>query len=359
VPLAVAVALALACAREDAGRGAAGETPPAATAATPAQVEPGKKEPGPRVPVFSFELEPKVVDLGTLRPDEDAKCDFTIVNTDARPLRILNVDGSCDCTSFLVDRTEIPPGGRRVVHVVIHAENRGSKLLKAFVQVNDEKVTTKEIEIQYVVLAELSFTPGEVAFGRRVVGSDGAADVVVRYEVAAGQPLQDLQPRIAPELGVTWTFGEPEVNEVPNLLRQVRIAMHLRLDGGKPVAAFRVPLEFTSSRHRPARLLVAGEVHPGWYLEHSQLHLGNVAPGSKGRGTLRLCWTVADPPKILALEGSQPELTATSAAEPQGRAYKIDVVLQPTKSGDFDGELRVRIDRAAEPLVVRVKARVP
>ena len=49
---------------------------------------------------FEFELVPKSIDLGMLRPDQDAVCSFEIVNNDARPLRIQKLVGSCKCTTF-------------------------------------------------------------------------------------------------------------------------------------------------------------------------------------------------------------------------------------------------------------------
>jgi hypothetical protein len=109
--------------------------------------------------------------------------------------------------------------------------------------------------------------------------------------------------------------------------------------------------------HGPARLAVSGEVHPGWYLDHEQIHLGAVKLGAKGRTTVRLCY-IGDPPTILGLDPSSPELTATSSAEPGDHALKIGIVFEPTKSGEFEGEVRVRIDRSAEPLVIQVKAKV-
>ena len=315
-----------------------------------------QQQPRAKIPPYSFELEPKDVDLGTLRPDQEGRCEFTIVNTDTRPLRILNIDGSCDCTSFTWEPTEIPPGGRRLVKIVVHAENRGSKRLNALVQAFDSAVTTKELEIHYVVLAALSFAPAEVSFGRRVVGSDGAADVVVRYQQAAGCPPLALAPKLNQELPLRWKLGEPKATETAGV-RDVALPLHLELDAKTPVPAFRAVLEFDSASHLPARLVVSGEVHPGWYLDPGQLQWVTKV-GAKSRATVRLCWTTPDAPEILALEPSDPALAATSAVEAGGRAAKIEVVFEPKQAGEFTGELRVKIDRAPDPLVVRCKATV-
>ena len=93
---AIAVA-ASACAAPACRREPAVAPPSSVPSAAPSAPQ---QQPRAKIPPYSFELEPKDVDLGTLRPDQEGRCEFTIVNTDTRPLRILNIDGSCDCTSF-------------------------------------------------------------------------------------------------------------------------------------------------------------------------------------------------------------------------------------------------------------------
>jgi hypothetical protein len=360
IAVAASACAAPACRREPTDTPAAVAAPAAAAVAPPSapppQEPPPQQLPRAKIPPYSFELEPKDVDLGTLRPDQEGRCEFTIVNTDARPLRILNVDGSCDCTSFTYEPTEIPPGGRRVVKVVVHAENRGSKRLSALVQAFDSAATKRELEIHYVVLAALSFAPAEVSFGRRVVGSDGAADVVVRFQQAAGSPPLALAPKLNQELPLRWKFGVPKTTTTAGVC-DVALPLHLELDAQKTVPAFRAVLEFDAPSHLPARLVVSGEVHPGWYLDPNQLQWVTKV-GAKSRATVRLCWTTPEGPKILALEPSDPALAATSTLDAGGRAAKIEVVFEPKQAGEFTGELRVKIDRTPDPLVVRCKATV-
>lgn len=336
------VALA-SCAKEPAGAPSGAAGPPLA--------------PRSRVEPFNFELEPKVIDLGMLRPDQDAACSFEIVNRDARPMRVQKLVGSCECTTFTWEPTPIAPGGRRKVNVDVHAQNRGSKLLSIWVQAADDAVTTRQVDIQYVVLAELAFSPPQLSFGRRAIGDDAQADVVVSYRLPFDHAPLELTPRLDKELPLTWSFGTPEVADVAGRFRDVRVRMHFVLAGSKPVKAFQAALLFESKLHGPARLPVSGEIHSGWYLDREQVHLGVVKLGAKGRATVRLCYS-GDPPKIEALEPTTPELTATTAADADGHALKIGIVLEPTTSGEFDGQVLVRIDRSAEPLRIEVKARV-
>jgi hypothetical protein len=293
-----------------------------------------------------------------LRPDQDAACSFQIVNHDARPLRVLKLVGSCDCTTFTWEPTPIAPGERRKVNVDVRAQNRGSKLLSIWVQAADDAVTTRQVDLTYVVLAELSFQPAQLAFGRRAVGDDAQADLVVSYRIPFDHAPLELAPKLDREdLPLTWTFGTPEITDLAGKFRDVRVRMHFVLAGSKPVKAFQAVLLFESKLHGPARLPVTGEIHSGWYLDREKVHLGVVKVGAKGRATVRLCYT-GDPPRIEALEPSAPELTATSAPDPDERALKIGIVLEPTKSGEFAGEVLVRIDRSAEPLRIEIKARV-
>lgn len=293
-----------------------------------------------------------------LRPDQDAACSFEIVNRDARTLRVLKLVGSCDCTTFTWEATPIAPGARRKVNVDVRAQNRGSKLLSIWVQAADDAVTTKQVDLTYVVLSELTFQPSQLAFGRRAVGEDAQADVVVSYRIPFDHEPLELAPKLDnKELPLTWSFGTPEVTDLAGKFRDVKVKMHFVLAGSKPLKAFQATLAFESKLHGPARLPVSGEIHSGWYLDREKVHLGVVKLGAKGRASVRLCYT-GDPPKIEALEPSAPELTATSAADADERAWKIGIVLEPTKSGEFAGEVLVRIDRSAEPLRIEVKARV-
>jgi uncharacterized protein DUF1573 len=325
--------------------------------------EPGRappdapREPQGHVAPFTFELVPKVIDLGMVRPDEDRACSFEVVNGDARPLRVLKMVGSCECTTFTWEPTPIAPGERRKVNVDVKAQNRGSKLLTIWVQAADDAVTTKQVDIQYVVLAELAFDPPQVAFGRRVAGEDAQADVTVSYRLPFDHAPLELAPRLDRELPLTWSFGTPEVTDLAGKVRDVTVRMHLVLAGSKPVKPFQAALLFESKLHGAARLPLSGEIHSGWYLEREQVHLGVVKLGAKGRTTVRLCYT-GEAPKIESLDPSTPELTATSSADADGHALRIGIVLEPKQSGEFEGELRVKIDRSAEPLRIVVKARV-
>ncbi len=103
--LAVAVALGSGC--ENSGEAGTAETPvvaaPLAAGAVVPAVEPA---------AFQIKLEPQLLDLGVVAPNQDATGTVTIWNLGADPVRILSVRPSCKCTTLddLAGRV-IEPGG--------------------------------------------------------------------------------------------------------------------------------------------------------------------------------------------------------------------------------------------------------
>jgi hypothetical protein len=340
--------------------------PPGATNAGAARTDAVNKVPTPAngfrvestAEPYTFSLDPPEVNLGVLRPDQDAAFEFTIVNADARPLKIVNLDGSCDCVSFLWDHRDVPAGGRTVVKTDVKAQNRGTKRLSVFVQANDRLVTTHEISIRYAIQPDLDFAPPRADFGRRMVGSATSLGIVVSYQLPSDAEPIELAPKLAADLPVTVkTNGPPEIVDRPGGLRSVRQRIELTLDTSKPLPAFDTQLVFQSERHLKARLPVTGAVHRGVYVDVDPLELGLLAVGKSRKASARLMWT-RDEPKIETIECEPPELTATATREPGARSYRIQVTCEPKAAGDLDGVVRIRTSVDPEPLLLHVKGTI-
>jgi hypothetical protein len=314
---------------------------------------------------YDFALEPASIELGVLRPDEDARCEFEIVNRDARPLKLINVDGSCVCVGFDWVRGDLPPGGRRKVAVVVRAEQRGNRQLTAFVQAHDRAVTTHEVAIRYVVEPDLRFEPPRADFGARVVGSDGRLDLLVSYQLPAGATPLTFAPRLVagpppqPDvaLPVSFEFGTPVSREEAGGLLRVEQSLRLVLDATAPADPFKGELLFDGPGHRKARLAVSGAVHGGAWLDPAELHLGVAAVGKARRGTVRLRW-LKDAVEVDSISCSAPGLSATSQAEEGARSLKIQVELTPTAAGDFAGDVTIQVKGEPRPLLLHVRAKV-
>jgi hypothetical protein len=298
------------------------------------------------------------VNLGVLGPDQDSSFAFTIVNRDARPLKLVNVTGSCDCIGFTWERGDVAVGGRREVKTDVRAENRGTKLLTVYVQANDSRVTTREVAVRYLVLSDLRFTPPQADFGRRGVGAPAVLPIVASYVQPRGAKPADFAPKAPEDLPLTVRVpGPPEIVERLDGLDDVKQTLELVLDASKPVAPFERSLVFESERHRPAKLRVTGEVHRGFYLDPVQIHLGVANVGDKRRGNARMLWT-REQPAIESIECDPPELSAQAFPESGARSFRIVVTFTPTKAGELDGSVRVRTSLDPEPLVLRVKGKV-
>lgn len=314
---------------------------------------------------YEFALEPEAIDLGVLRPDEDARCEFEIVNRDPRPLKLINVDGSCDCVGFDWVRGDVPPGGRRRVSVEVRAEQRGNKRISAFVQAHDRAVTTHEVAIRYVIEPDLRFEPSRADFGARVVGSDGRLELLVSYQLPAGATPLAFAPRLvsgppaepAVALPVAFELGTAAVREEAGGLLRVEQPLRMTLAASAPVAPFKGELLFDGPGHRKARLAVSGAVHGGAWLDPAELHLGIAAVGKARRGMVRLRW-LKEAVEVDSIACSAPGLSATSQAEEGARSLKINVELTPTVAGDFAGDVTIQTKGAERPLLLHVRAKV-
>jgi hypothetical protein len=292
-----------------------------------------------------------------LLPDEDAKFEFEIVNRDERTLPIVNLDGSCECLAFRYSRGDLAPGERRRVTTDVRAQNRGSKLLSVMVQANDRKVTTRTITIRYVVLPELRFDPGQVDFGKRMLGSSARREVSVSYDLPIDSAPIELEPGLAEPVPIRVEARDTTVMDLAGGLRRVTTVIALVLDAAERVEPFESRLEFASPRHRPAALPLSGEVHRGAYLDRSQLHLGILGVGAEREASVRLVWT-REEPKIVGIDCSSGDLSADAFPDPASRSARIDVRFKPTAAGEFDETVAVRTSLWPEPLVLHVRAKV-
>ena len=306
---------------------------------------------------YAFSVEPAEIDLGVLRPDEDARCAFEIVNLDARPLRLVNIDGSCDCVAFEYERGDLAPGGRRRVSTTIRAENRGNKLLSAFVQANDRTVTTRTVAIRYSIEPELRFDPPRADFGQRVVGSSARLELRILYQLPTGVAPLALAPVLGQELPIRWRLGDPTATDLPGAITQVSQPLELELDAAVPVRSFRSELRFEAPGHRKAKLPLTGAVHGGIWLDPEELHLGVGEVGKPRRGTARLRFA-KDAPSIGAVTTSHPELTAQWSPEEGSRSLRLQLVLTAAAAGEFEGEVKIAVASLPEPLLLKVRAKV-
>lgn len=279
------------------------------------------------------------------------------MNRDERPLPIVNLDGSCECLAFRWTRGDLAPGERRRVATDVRAQNRGSKLLSVMVQANDRRVTTRNITIRYVVVPELHFDPGQVDFGKRMLGSSAMREVRVSYELPTDTEPIEFDPALSEPVPVRIEAGDTTVMDLAGGLRRVTTVIALVLDAAERVEPFETRLEFASPRHRPAALPLSGEVHRGAYLDRSRLHLGILGVGVEREASVRLVWT-RDEPKIVGIDCSSGDLSADAIPDAASRSARIDVRLKPTAPGEFDETVAVRTDLWPEPLVLRVRAKV-
>ena len=306
---------------------------------------------------YSFTLEPAEIDLKTLRPDQDAQCEFFVVNRDERPLPIANIDGSCDCIAFTWSRGDVAPGERRRVAIDVHAENRGNKLLSVMVQAYDSKVTTRQVTLRYVVLADVVFSPDRVSFGKRMIGSPTALDLQAVYELPKGAAPIAFETSLTPPAPVVVELGTPSISEIPGGLRRVVQPVKLTLGVDATTPWFESTLLLASDRCRTAKLPVTGEVHRGCFLDKNAVQVGFLSIGGERRASVRLLWS-GERPVIESFEGSVAGLSATAVEEAGERSYRIDVTFVPTVAGDVDAELWIKTNLAPEPLLLRVRGKV-
>ena len=286
---------------------AAGVAPAAAPTTTP----PGRiafDEPG-----FNF---------GLMDQQTEASHVFTLRNTGAGPLRILQVLAGCSCAATELDANEIPPAGSARLLVTFYSGNFNGPVTKVMtVNSSDPARPMATLELRADVQPVFIFTPAVLDLGRIERGQPVTREVTLGD--AKGRPfaiknitgsLTNLAAKAAPlgrdgsayQLRVTL----PPQNRIGPMVGNLEVATDRKV-AGKPI------------------LLIIGTVIGPVRVSPTAVFLGLIGPGEKfPPKTLTVQNTGPKPVEIKSINPGDPALKATVATNAPGREFTIELTTQ-------------------------------
>ncbi len=208
----------------------------------------------------------EVLDLGVVRPNGKADCEFSIQNLGEAPLHIGNVKTTCGCTVAELSAREIPPRGEaklRVQYTAGPLQERASKRIK--VESDDPRRPVLTLTLKVRVLADMDWEPKAVYldwpvpdnFTGRITFTGNGTEPVRLADVVAEQGF--LQPHIeindAREAVVLYTLPPKAAFRSQDVIRigtnsrdypEVRIAVNFQ----KPSLFSVVPGRISLWTHR-------------------------------------------------------------------------------------------------------------
>lgn len=102
--------------------------------------------------------------FGDVGPGTDQFCQFRFTNTGSGILKIGQVDKTCGCTPFLLDKTEYAPGESGTLKVRYYAEPEyGSTTKQLFVHSNDRRNPKVTLAIKARVVAKVKSEPSTLS----------------------------------------------------------------------------------------------------------------------------------------------------------------------------------------------------
>ena len=303
-------------------------------------------------PAFPHIWTPKeVLDLGVVRPNAKASCEFSIQNLGEVPLHIGNVKTTCGCTVVELSAREIPPRGEaklRVQYTAGPLQERAQKHIK--VESDDPRHPVLNLTIKVRVLADMEWQPQAVYldwpvpdnFTGRISFISNSPEPVHLGSVVAEQGY--LRPHIeindAHEAVVLYTLPPKADFRSQDVLRigtnsrdfpEVRIAVNFQKPSPFSVTPGRVSLWMHRGDEPPVRRFVISRK------DGQTFHVRSVTPSHQ---------------RLMAV-----------VVEDGGNAATLEVTLRPgVEAGPCDGWLHIVTDagdldvNVACEVVIREKA---
>jgi hypothetical protein len=105
-------------------------------------------------------FEKVIHDFGRIGPETSNLCEFNFTNTGNGILKITEVDKTCGCTPFTLEKTEYAPGESGSLKVEYYSDKQtGEATKQLFVYSNDEARPKVELTIKASIIATVDFGP--------------------------------------------------------------------------------------------------------------------------------------------------------------------------------------------------------
>lgn len=303
---------------------------------------------------FGVVVEPKLASLGSIKVStKGIETTFTISNSSASKVRIVELKSSCGCTVAQPASLVIAPHGKTTVRTTVVPKSAGPKdaSVRVFlVRLDDNRTDTLQLRLHWDAAAPISIRPDRIDAGELLDSDKWTGSFSI--ETFDGSPVTSFVKTIA--------ASPPE-----------DISIHTSLpddDRGTLSIDFSITANATAIREHKGFVTLKcsdeiGALHvpvvwkrsPSVYLEPAGTYKGKIASGADWQSTLTLTSTQLE---ISGVETSPTFNAGFEAAQLNKSAWRIMVKgIVPTVVGPFSLEIPVRVtfsDNSERSLVYSV-----
>ncbi|MFA6561779.1 MAG: DUF1573 domain-containing protein [Verrucomicrobiia bacterium] len=260
--------------------------------------------------------------FGVMDQQTEATHVFTIRNTGAGPLRILQVFPGCSCAATELDASEIPPGGSARLMVTFYSGNFNGPVFKTMtVHSSDPSRPMATLELRADVQPVFIFTPAVLDLGQIERGQAVTREVTLND--AKGRPF--VIKSIASSLTNLTATAAPLGRDGSAYRLKVALAPQSRTG---PLVG---NLEVMTDRKVAGKplLLVIGTVVGPVRVTPTAVFLGLVGLGEKfPPKKLTVQNTSLKPVEIKSVNPGDPVLKATVMTNAPGREFTVELTTQ-------------------------------
>ena len=271
-------------------------------------------------------FESTVHDFGVLSPETSNLCEFKFKNTGNDTLTIEDIDKSCGCTPFLLDKNEYAPGESGTLRVNYITDTQYGQTTKELtVYSNDTENPEVTLAIKATIKAKIDYEPKRL-------------DLVLKGENAGCSPLTitsiDNQP-------FSITYVQSTANcitaDFDPSVKATSFHLQPKVDMAKLETVLNGVLDIGLSHPECKKITVAMKTLPRYTISPSSITLRQVAPNSTITKKIRIINNYGEPFNLdLENAGSQDGniKVARSAILPGNRGYELELEIKaPSEVG--------------------------
>ena len=285
--------------------------------------------------------------FGVVDQQTEASHVFTIRNTGAGVLRLLQVIPGCSCAVTELDSTEIPPGGIARLQVTLFSGTYNGPLNKTIsIQSSDPAHPLASLAIHADVHPVFIFTPSVLDLGQFELGQSMTREVTLAD--AKGRPfaIKDITSTLT-----NLTTETAPIDRAGSTYR-IKVTMPPQRRTGPMVGSLVVTTDRKVSGK--TELVLIGTVIGPLRVSPTAVFLGMVVPG--GMFPTKQLTVQNTGPKAVDIRSINPgdtALTASVTTNAPGRAFSIELTnVRPFPPGWVRRTLHVFTSDSAEPLEV-------
>jgi hypothetical protein len=302
-------------------------------------------------------LEPNFVDFGELEQQETRSAEVVITNAGDEPLKILDIEASCGCTTTALARNLLQPGESVPLQIDFSSKNfSGDQTKVVAITTNDPRQPLLEILIKAYVKVALMIDPPlkRVAFARSPYGQHHTKQVTF---------TATEQPRLEVDLE-RYNADLFDLEVVNNYEGNPQVAvLKVTVDETMPAGRHRDIVQLTTNVPGTPRVDIElrCEIVQDLILNDDDVRFRYVMPGDQLRKTLKI--VPFEEGTRFSITGAEIDVPGLTAAVEEkvpngethvlidGRAIPTDDERAVAAKGRMKGTLKIYTDLASQPVI--------